>query len=97
MSVSGSPESVQLTRNSRRFHWKDGTSDENAAFRVYSLVMAKNFQFSTDCIGRGIDARATGFALVTRIDGIATTGAIGTIGTSKTRITKVSIKAITIR
>jgi len=62
--------------------------------------MAKNFQFSSDCIGRGIDARATGFALVTRIDGIASIGAIGAIGaigTSKTRITKVSIKAITIR
>ncbi|WP_248322948.1 hypothetical protein [Caballeronia sp. Sq4a] len=56
--------------------------------------MAKNFQLSTDCIGRGIDARATGFAIVTRIDGIAS---IGAIGTSKTRITKLSIKAITIR
>ncbi|VXB83891.1 conserved hypothetical protein [Burkholderia sp. 8Y] len=56
--------------------------------------MAKNFQFSTDCIGRGIDARATGLAIVTRIDGIATPGVIRT---SKTRITKISIKAITIR
>jgi len=49
--------------------------------------MAKNSQFSTDSIGRGIDARATGFVIVKRIGVI----------TSKTRITKVSIKAITIR
>ncbi|MDR5739102.1 hypothetical protein [Caballeronia sp. LZ016] len=50
--------------------------------------MAKHSQFSTDSIGRGIDARATGLAIVKRIDVIAT---------SKTRITKISIKAITIR
>lgn len=56
--------------------------------------MAKNSQFSTDCIGRGIDARASRLAIVTRIDG---TAIIGAIGTSKTRITKLSIKAITIR
>ncbi|MDR5856975.1 hypothetical protein P9239_04555 [Caballeronia sp. LZ062] len=83
-----------MTRDQRQFRRKDGTSDENAAFRVYSLVMAKNSQFSTDCIGRGIDARASRLAIVTRIDG---TAIIGAIGTSKTRITKLSIKAITIR
>ncbi|KIG09885.1 hypothetical protein AWB72_04140 [Caballeronia concitans] len=58
--------------------------------------MAKNSQFSTDSIGRGIHARVTGLAFVQRIDGIATIGATA-IGTSKTRTTKISIKAITIR
>jgi hypothetical protein len=51
--------------------------------------MAKNSQFSTDFIGRGINARATGLA--------AAIGTISTIGVAKTRITKLSIKAITIR
>lgn len=59
--------------------------------------MAKNSQFSTDSIGRGIDARATGLAFVQRIDATATIGAVAAIGTSKTRTTKISIKAITIR
>jgi hypothetical protein len=51
--------------------------------------MAKNSQFSLDSIGRGSNAVATELAISTRIDAI--------IGTSKTRITKISIKAITIR
>ncbi|WP_250452873.1 hypothetical protein [Caballeronia sp. ATUFL_M2_KS44] len=59
--------------------------------------MAKNSQFSTDSIGRGIHARATSLAFVQRIDVIASIGAIAAIGTSKTRTTKISIKAITIR
>ena len=58
-------------------------------FRVYSLVMAKNSQFSLDSIGRGFSAVATELAIGTRIDAI--------IGSAKTRITKISIKAITIR
>ena len=51
--------------------------------------MAKNSQFSLDSIGRGSNAVATELAIGTRIDAI--------IGGVKTRITKISIKAITIR
>jgi hypothetical protein len=51
--------------------------------------MVKNAQFSLDSIARGVDARATDLAITTR------TGAITSIAT--TRITKISIKAITIR
>ncbi|MDR5807590.1 hypothetical protein [Caballeronia sp. LZ019] len=77
-----------MTRYPNRFGTHGVTADERTAYRVYCLAMAKHSQFSTDSIGRGIDARATGLAIVKRIDVIAT---------SKTRITKISIKAITIR
>ncbi|SAL01976.1 hypothetical protein AWB78_06247 [Caballeronia calidae] len=51
--------------------------------------MAKNSQFSLDSIDRGAEARATGLAIITRI--------VAVKATAKTRITKISIKAITIR
>jgi hypothetical protein len=51
--------------------------------------MVKNAQFSLDSIARGADARATDLAIGTRIVAIE--------ATAKTRITKTSIKAITIR
>ncbi|SAL04076.1 hypothetical protein [Caballeronia ptereochthonis] len=51
--------------------------------------MAKNSQFSLHSIGRGSNAVATELAISTRIDAIK--------GIAKTRITKISIKAITIR
>ena len=51
--------------------------------------MAKNSQFSLDSIGHGSNAVATELAIGTRIVAIQ--------ATAKTRITKISIKAITIR
>jgi len=51
--------------------------------------MAKNSQFSLDSIGRGSKSLATELAISTRI--------VATRATAKTRITKISIKAITIR
>lgn len=55
--------------------------------------MAKNSQFSLVSIGRGAHAVATELAIGTRIDAIQSAS-----GFSKTtRITKISIKAITIR
>ncbi|BAN25947.1 hypothetical protein BRPE64_BCDS12860 [Caballeronia insecticola] len=55
--------------------------------------MAKNSQFSLDSIGRGAHASVTELA----IGKIGSTRIDATIGTSKTRITKISIKTITIR
>jgi hypothetical protein len=51
--------------------------------------MAKNSQFSLDSIGRVSNAAATELAISTRIDAVKRG--------LKTRITKISIKAITIR
>jgi hypothetical protein len=51
--------------------------------------MAKNSQFSLESIGRGSKVSATGLAISTRGHAI--------VGVAKTRITKTSIKAITIR
>lgn len=51
--------------------------------------MVKNAQFSLDSIVRGADARATGLAIITRAGAIKST--------TTTRITKISIEAITIR
>jgi len=51
--------------------------------------MAKNTQFSLDSIGRGSSAVVTELAIGTRIVAIN--------ATAKTRITKISIKSITIR
>ncbi|CAH2794199.1 MAG: hypothetical protein CBHOC_2982 [uncultured Caballeronia sp.] len=51
--------------------------------------MVKNSQFSLDSIGRGSNALAIELAIGKRIDAIA--------GSAKARITKISIKAITIR
>ncbi|WP_143756446.1 MULTISPECIES: hypothetical protein [unclassified Caballeronia] len=62
---------------------------KTSGYRVYSLVMAKNTQFSLDSIGRGSSAVATELAIGTRIVAIN--------ATAKTRITKISIKSITIR
>ncbi|WP_143328128.1 hypothetical protein [Caballeronia pedi] len=62
---------------------------KTSGYRVYSLVMAKNSQFSLDSIGRGSNVVATELAIITRIDAVTRV--------LKTRITKISIKAITIR
>ncbi|WP_162066999.1 MULTISPECIES: hypothetical protein [Burkholderiaceae] len=62
---------------------------KTSGYRVYSLVMAKNSQFSLDSIGRGSNVVATELAISTRIDAVKRV--------LKTRITKISIKAITIR
>ncbi|SAK89796.1 hypothetical protein AWB79_06477 [Caballeronia hypogeia] len=51
--------------------------------------MAKNSQFSPDLIEGGAQARSTDLAIIKRIVAIK--------ATAKTRITKISIKAITIR
>jgi hypothetical protein len=62
---------------------------KTSGYRVYSLVMAKNSQFSLDSIGHGSNAVSTELAIGTRIVAIK--------ATAKTRITKISPKAITIR
>jgi hypothetical protein len=51
--------------------------------------MAKNSQFSLDSISGGSKARSSELAIGTQI--------VAIVATVKTRITKISIKAITIR
>ncbi|MDR5769212.1 MULTISPECIES: hypothetical protein [Caballeronia] len=65
------------------------TPSKTSGYRVYCFAMAKNSQFSLDSIGRGSKSLATELAISTRI--------VATRATAKTRITKISIKAITIR
>ena len=55
--------------------------------------MAKNSQFSLDSIGRGSFAVATELAIDTRIVAIKATAGFSKLA----RITKISVKAITIR
>ncbi|WP_143756829.1 hypothetical protein [Caballeronia glebae] len=62
---------------------------KTSGYRVYLFAMAKNSQFSLGSIGRGSNAVATELAISTRIAALE--------ATIKTRITKISIKAITIR
>ncbi len=55
--------------------------------------MAKNSKFSLDSIGRGTDAVATELAIGTRIVAIKATAGFSKLA----RITKISVKSITIR
>ncbi|WP_250514510.1 hypothetical protein [Caballeronia sp. INDeC2] len=66
---------------------------KTSGYRVYSLVMAKNSKFSLDSIGRGTDAVATELAIGTRIVAIKATAGFSKLA----RITKISVKSITIR
>jgi hypothetical protein len=68
-------------------------STKTPGYRVYSFVMAKNSQFSLVPIGRGSLAVAKELAISTRFGAIE-----GVSGFAKpARITKISVKAITIR